>query len=223
VSKSSFKRRPTGPILGIALLVLTSAPALAGTVLFQGTFTSDNAVALFDFTANSPEAITVQTYGYGGSTGSPTIASGGFAPTAFIFDNLGDVLTLTNGTCGQVSQDPTTLNCDDLFYQNTFGPGTFTLALAVYDNSPVDTTLTDGFIQDSNPGFTCQEAGASGDFCDVTTAVGTSRTGDYAISISGADSVSQTVGTPEPGSGLLLLAGGVLTLLRRQRFTIARL
>ena len=204
----------SGLIRGMALFLLAVAPGRAGIVFFQGTFDADNEVALFDFTANAPETVSIQTYSYGGGTvGSTTIPSGGFAPTAFIFDNLGNVITLTNGTCSQVAQDPVTSNCDDLFYQDTLGPGTFTLALAVYDNRPVDTTLSDGFVQDANPGFTCQEAGTGGSFCDVTTALGTSRTGDYAISISGADSVFQGE-APEPGSILLLLTGGAWMVLQ---------
>jgi len=96
------------------------------------------------------------------------------------------------------------------------GPGTFTLALAVYDNSPAGLFATDGFVEDGNPGFTCQEAGTSGSFCDLTTALGTTRTGNYAIAITGADSVT----SPEPGSVFLLLAGGALTaFLRRRSFS----
>ena len=206
-------------ILGAVLFLLAVSPGRAGIVLFQGIFGADNDVALFDFTVNT-SVVTIQTYSYGGGTvDSTTIPSGGFAPTAFIFDNLGNVLTVTNGTCSQVAQDPVTGNCDDLFYQNTFGPGTFTLALAVYDNRPVDTTLADGFIQDGNPGFTCAETLTSGNFCDVT-ALGQSRAGNYAISISGADSVSQ-VGVPEPGGVSLLLSGGALAVLRRRlRFKV---
>ena len=72
--------------------------------------------------------------------------------------------------------------------------GTLTLALAVFDNNPLGRFVTDGFVQDGNPGFTCREAGTSGAFCDVTTALGTTRTGNYAIAITGVDSVS----TPSP-------------------------
>jgi hypothetical protein len=204
-------------INGVLLLSLAAMPGLASTLFFQGAFATDNQVALFSITANVSETITIQTDSYaGGTLDSIVVPAGGFAPTAFLFDNLGNVLTLTNGTCGQVGKDPTTGNCDDLDFQDTLGPGTFTLALAVYNNTPVDTLVTDGFVEDGDPGFTCQNAGTSGSFCDLTTALGTTRTGDYAIAITGADSV----GTPEPGSILLLLAGGALTaLLRRHSFS----
>jgi hypothetical protein len=185
--------------------------------LYQGTFAADDQVALFNITANASETITVETYSYaGGTVNSTIIPAGGFAPAAFLFDNVGDVLTLTNGNCSQVERDPTTGNCNDLYFQDTLAPGTYTLALAVYSNTPVDTSVADGFVEDGDPGFTCQEAGTSGSFCDLTTALGTSRTGDYAISVAGADSVMQ-LGVPEPGSILLLLAGGALTALLRRR------
>jgi hypothetical protein len=208
-------------INGILLLCLASAPGLA-TTLFQGTFAADDQVALFNITANTAETITIQTYGYaGGTVNSTVIPAGGFAPTAFLFDNLGGVQTLSSGSCSQVGTDPVTGNCDDLYFQDLLGPGTFTLALAVYDNSPVDNFVADGFVQDGNPGFTCQEAGTSGNFCDLTTALGVSRTGDFAIAITGANSVTQ-LAVPEPGGMYLLLIGCALTGLLRLRDSYSR-
>jgi hypothetical protein len=202
---------------GILLFGLAVTPGLSATLLFTGTFATDNQVALFNFTANTLEDLTFQTYSYaGGTVNATTFPSGGFAPVAFIFDNVGDVFNVTNGSCAQVGRDAATQNCDDIFYQSAFGPGTFTLALAVDDNRPVDTAVADGFIDDGSPGFTCQEARTSGNFCDLTTALGATRTGDFAISITGADSVTQ-VGASEPGGMILLIAGGALTALLRRR------
>jgi hypothetical protein len=199
---------------GILLFSVALAPGFASTILFQGTFATDDQVALFSITANTSETITIQTDSYaGGTVNSTIIPAGGFAPTAFLFDNLGDVLTLTNGTCGQVGTDPVTGNCDDLYFQDTLGPGTFTLALAVLNNNPVGMFASDGFVEDGDPGFTCQEAGTSGSFCDLTTALGATRTGDFAVSITGADSIANL---PEPGSVLLLIAGGALIAFRRR-------
>ncbi len=165
-------------IPGAFLFVLAAAPVAAQTP-FTGTLPTDNQVELFTLTLNSSESITIQTYSYAGGTVNSTVFSaGGFAPTAFLFDGQGNVLTLTNGTSSQVGQDPTTGNSDDLYFQDTLGPGTYTLALAVYNNRPVDTAVADGFVQNVNPGFTCQETLViGGNFCDATTALGTPRTG----------------------------------------------
>jgi uncharacterized protein (TIGR03437 family) len=187
-------------INGVLLFGLAVAPGFASAGSFQGTFATDNQVALYNITVNASETITIQSYSYGGRTvNSTTVPPGGFAPTAYLFDNTGGVLTLFSGTCSQVAQDPTTSNCDDLYFQVSLAPGVYTLALAVYDNTPVDTSVADGFVHDGDPGFTCLEADVSGSFCDLTTALGVSRTGYYAIAITGADSVSPaSPGPPGP-------------------------
>jgi hypothetical protein len=137
--------------------------------LLQGTLTTDDQLALFSITANTSETITIQTYSdAGGTINSTLVAARGFAPTAFLLANVGYVLTLANDACGQAEREPATLNCDDLYLQDTLGPDTFTSALAVYDNSPVETFVADRFIRSGNSGFTCQEAGTSGSFCDLT-------------------------------------------------------
>jgi hypothetical protein len=200
-------------------LSLTVAPGFAATVLFQGTLGADDQVALFNITVDTAETVTIQTDSYAGGTLDSTIVpAGGFAPAAFLFydqDIVPNVLDLTNGNCGQVGIDPTTGNCDDIYSPNLLlQPGAYILALAVYGNTPVDTSVADGFVEDGEPGFTCQDLGVSGSFCDLTTALGVSRTGNYAIAVTGADSVT----TPEPGSMLLLLAGGALIALRRHSF-----
>jgi len=203
-------------VKGILLFSLAVAPGFTATLFFQGTFAADNQVALFTITASALETITIETDSYaGGTLDSIPVSAGGFAPTAFLFNDLGGPITLTNGTCLQVGTDPTSGTCEDIYYQNPLAAGTYTLALAVDDNSPAGFLVTDGFVQDANPGFTCQEAGTSGSFCDLTTVFGDTRTGNYAIAITGADSVT----TPEPGSILLLLTGGAFIALRRRHFS----
>jgi|HubBroStandDraft_1064217.scaffolds.fasta_scaffold435443_1 hypothetical protein len=205
------------PLNVILLLGLAAAPGFAS-VLFQGTFADDDQVALFSIIANTAETVTIETYSYaGGTVNSTVIPAGGFTPAAFLFydqDTVPNVLDLSNGTCSQVGTDPATLGCNDIYFQGLLQPGTYTLALAVYNNTPVDSSLADGFVEDGNPGFTCVEAGTAGSFCDLTAALGPSRTGNYAIAITGADSV---VNLPEPGSVFLLFAGGATIALRRRR------
>lgn len=198
------------------LLMWAATRAVSGPLLFEGTFSSDNQVALFDVTTNTAASVRFITYSYaGGNVNATSIPGGGFSPTAFLFDHLGNVFVLSNdGTCTYVGQDSGTGNCNDLYYQNTLGPGSFTLALAVYDNNPLGTEPGDGFSQDLNPGFTCQEAGVAGNFCDLS-ALGMTRTGNFAISIEGADDAAP-VGAPEPGTLLFFCLGGATLLLLRR-------
>jgi hypothetical protein len=199
---------------GIMLFSLAAVSGFAD--LFQGAFTADNQVEQFSITATTDETLTIVTYSYaGGTVGSTVIPAGGFAPTAFLYDNVGGVQTITNGTCNQVGRDPTTGNCDDLYFRDLLTPGTYTLALAVYENTPVDTSVADGFVEDADPGFTCADAGTTGNFCDLTDILGPSRTGNYAISIT-------TTPVPEPGSTLLLLTGAALAGLLRLRSSKSR-
>jgi hypothetical protein len=88
------------------------------------------------------------------------------------------------------------------------------VALVVYDNALNGPYLSDGFTQDGNPGFTCQESGGTGPFCDVTYAGGPARDGNYALTISAPDLVS----TPEPAPvGLFCVGVGFLAALKRRK------
>jgi hypothetical protein len=200
-----------------AVLFLGALPVSASTIVFQGTFTSDDQVALFGFTVNGNQPVTIQSYGYAGGTipGSPsaiTFPSGGFAPNAILFDQTGtEILSDNGGHCGTTGADAVTGNCDDPFVRDVLNPGRYTLALAVWDNVPVDGLLAGGFQHDGQAGFTCAEFGQPGNFCDVTTALGTVRTGSYAIAVSG-----QSVVTPEPATLLLFPGGCLLGLLSRK-------
>lgn len=94
--------------LVISFCDLTWRAAYFRSLPFQGTFATEDQVALFNITANTAETITIETYSYaGGTVNSTVIPAGGFAPTAFFFIN-GAVITLSNGSCGQEERDPAT-------------------------------------------------------------------------------------------------------------------
>lgn len=202
------------------MLAVITAPVEASTLLDQGSFSSDSNVLLQQFTVTVSEEVTIQSYGYAGGMVPTlplptTIAPGGFAPNAILFDGTGTEIASDNGGhCGITNRDSVTGNCDDPFIQQVLAAGNYTLALLVFDNVPNDGQLADGFKQDGNPGFTCAEFGASGNFCDVTSALGTVRTGNYAVSITGQDITA----TPEPATlSITLIAGLFLLVVRRSR------
>jgi hypothetical protein len=207
--------------LAVALLGVAPVCGLSAT-LFQGTFQFDNQVEYFQARLISAGTVTIQSYGYaGGTVLSTVVPSGGFAPNVTIFTDLGSGLTEVQsdngGHCGPTNTDPDTGNCDDPFIQASLGAGTYVIGLSVWDNTPLAgyLDLSDGYVQTSNPGFTCAEGGVSGSFCDVTDATFRSRTGDWALEFSGFDEVSRI---PEPSTwAMLAMAGAALVWFKRRR------
>jgi hypothetical protein len=194
-------------MLGLAVI-----PGFASTILYQGTFAEDDDVALFQIDIPEPQVVTIESWGYAGGEAftlpSPTfIPEGGFAPNMILFDPTGNEIAAdAGGHCDITATDSVTGDCDDSYIQETLGPGIYTAALVEYDNGPADGFLPDGFTDDGSPGFTCAEFGLTGNFCDVTTASGTERDGDYAVSVITTDIVP----TPEPATfSLFCLAGCV--------------
>jgi len=176
----------TSPLCSAFLLCAAAVAAFASpsTYVFQGAFTTDNQIEMVGITVNASEQVTIRTYAYGGGAiGSTTASAGGFAPNAILFDSAGNEIAAdAGGHCAVTSVDSTTGNCDDAFIQETLEPGTYTLALAEYDNQPNDSFLADGFKQSGNPNFTCAEFGG-GSLCDVTTALGPQRSGNFILAV----------------------------------------
>lgn len=209
----------------LTVLVLTGVASPAST-LFQGTFATDDQVELFAFTLSSSSLVTIQSYGYaGGTVNSIAIPTGGFAPDATLFalvaSNYVESTSSNGGNCGATGMDPVTGNCDDPYIQTTLPAGSYYLALSVWDNQPLTGTLSDGYTDTGNPGFTCAEGGSAnpnGTFCDVTDALFRSRTGNWALSFNGITTV-QNVTVPEPPTWRFLMCGaltGALLLLLRK-------
>lgn len=196
------------------LLVLLSVPAFSSTILSMGTLPTDDGVVFVPFTISANDLVAIESFGYAGGTtaNGSVIAAGGFAPAAWLFDSSGNEIVSDNGGhCVVTGADPVTGNCDDPYIQENLSAGSYTLALSVWDNTPVDGFLPDGFNQTGNPGFTCAEFGLTGNFCDVTTATGTPRDGNYAVQISAANL------TPEPSTFSLITLAGFLLIASRLR------
>ena len=209
----------------ICFLFLTAVAASASSFSFTGTFSADDQLELFQFTAPSNN-VTLLTWGYAGGTNanSQVIPSGGFDPVLSLFDATGGLLSTslliaTNDDGAGVATDPLTGNAFDSLLNLTalVAGNTYVLVLSQYDNLANGPDYGAGFSQQGNGNFTPGEFGCPGvSFCDATPA---QRNGNWAVDITGvgtAVDLSATSSVPEPGSMLLLSAGiTALALLRR--------
>jgi hypothetical protein len=195
--------------------------AWASSFSYIGTFTTDDQLQVFLFTAPSP-TFEARTWSYAGGTNaaSQIIAAGGFDPVLTLFDATGGltasspyIASVYNTGVG-VATDPATGQAfDALMAINNLNPGhTYALVLSQFDNLAIGSTYGDGFGQTGNGNFTASEFGCGGSaFCDQTPA---QRNGSWAVDITGVDSSTDT---PEPASVLTLTAGiAGLVLLRRR-------
>jgi hypothetical protein len=211
-------------LLAVALMGVAPICGFSSDILFQGTLEQDDLIQYFRAVLNSSATVTIQSYGYAGGTALSTVVpSGGFAPDVTIFTDFGSGLTEVTsdngGHCGTTNTDPTSGNCDDPFIQTTLDAGVYVIGLSVWDNTPVDGSFASGYTQTS-PGFTCAEGNVSGNFCDVTDAVFSSRTGNWALEIAGFD---ESELAPEPSTwALLAMAGGALVWFSRRHLATQR-
>ncbi|MBZ5677900.1 MAG: PEP-CTERM sorting domain-containing protein [Acidobacteriia bacterium] len=211
----------------ICLLLLTAVAASANSFSFTGTFSADDQLELFQFTAPSSN-VTLLTWGYAGgiNANSQVIPAGGFDPVLSLFDATGGLLSTslliaTNDDGAGAATDPSTGNAFDSFLNlTTLAAGkTYVLVLSQSDNLANGPDYGGGFSQQGNGNFTPGEFGCAGvSFCDATPA---QRNGNWAVDITGVGTVvdlSTTTIVPEPGSMILLSAGIIfLALLRRRK------
>jgi len=190
---------------------------------FQGTFSTDDQVQLFDFTLASPETVTFQTWGYGGGTdaANTVISPGGFENLLTWFASDGSYINNSSACgAGNTYQDA----CLDAYGQVPLSAGTYVLALTQSgnsancpDNMPGD--LTCGFSQQGNGNYT---PGTTGDpgctaFCGT---FGTQEDGNWAVDILKVNSASVVSATPEPVT--MLLSGCGLALIGLAERRVAR-
>ena len=214
-------------VLRLIVLVCCVAvgAACASSVSFTGTFTTDDQLEIFLFTAPSASFV-AQTWGYAGGTNGAgqVIPAGGFDPVLSLFDATGGltaaspVVTFTYNAGVGVATDPSSGQAFDsiLALSNLDPAHTYALVLSEVDNLPNGSTFGDGFSQTGNGDFTPGEFGCGGTaFCDPSAS---QRNGDWAVDISGVASAADTTAAPEPRSILLLSCGMVgLTMFRRRR------
>ena len=203
----------------------------SGAISCTGTIDTPEDYFLKSFTVSGsgPQAITIQTFGFGGGTNAAgsVISSGGFdslvalfssAPETILTDSGGNPIASVPGStqffpgcppAGTVSIGGIA-TCGDNKLAATLSPGTYTLLLsdanyvpfAVSPGPPISSLLSDGFADLSGGIFqTCVSNGA----CITPN-------GHFAVDISGVP--LSTV--PEP-STLTLLGSGLMALVYARR------
>ncbi|MGA7802889.1 MAG: DVUA0089 family protein [Gammaproteobacteria bacterium] len=231
-----------GSVLVGALAFAGSASATPMNYSYQGAFTQDDNVQLFNFSVTGAASqVYLVSYGYaGGTQADGTVVSGG---------GLDTILTLFNGATGAYitanddgsdscfsgatsvapgivdgNYDPNTGVRYDTCFSSLINPGNYTVAVTEYDNFAAGSNLSDGFQRDGQGNFTGALGGCSqGYFCDVTDATPyNNRTGAWAYDILNVSSATQVpqppTGLPEPGSIALMAIGMIgLGASRRRR------
>jgi hypothetical protein len=210
IKKLLFLARASFIVTSAGLLTLAN-PANAADFSFKGSFNSDDDVQLFNFTVDSTSEVTLKTLSYaGGTQADGTIVSdGGFDPILSLFDSSGDLIDRNDdGNFDEVPADPTTGQYYDTFLQSLLDPGTYTVAVSQYNNFPVGSNLSQGFIRQGQPNFTSDYGCSTGRFCDINR---NSRTNSWAFDILNVDRASTppTI-IPEPATVLGTLAFGIL-------------
>jgi hypothetical protein len=206
----------------VLLAMLGCSAALADNFSFQGTFTQDDNVQLFNFAVGSTSTVTLRTWSYAGGVDAAgvNIPRGGFDPILALFDSTGAKIN-QNDDGDNVPADSVTGEQYDTYLQSTLAPGTYTVSVMEYDNFAIGPNLSDGFTRTGQGNFTSAFGCEEGMFCDVSgDPDGNSRNGNWEFDILGVNSASTTGGgsnVPEPASlGLLALGAGTVAIARRK-------
>ncbi len=213
-------------VLGVICLAFIGATASFGSNFsFNGTFTSDAQVALFNFNVGSTSTVTLQTWSYAGGVDAAgaTIPRGGFDPILALFDSTGAEINQNDDGGSSVPADSVTGVHYDTYLQSTLAPGSYTVSVQEYDNFAVGPNLSNGFARTGQGNFTSAFGCSAGIFCDVSgVPAGDSRNGNWEFDIDGVNSATGPgngggSNTPEPASvGLLLLGVGGLVVGRKK-------
>ncbi|WP_449422775.1 DVUA0089 family protein [Rhodanobacter lindaniclasticus] len=213
-----------------AMMGMGTASATPSDFSFTGTFSSDDNVQLFNFTAGGSSNIVLRTWSYAGGTNAAgnNIARGGFDPILALFDGSGAFINQNDdGGCSLVAADAMTGECWDTYFGATLAAGNYTVAIMEFDNFANGPNLSDGFARSGQGNFTAGWNNCSASiFCDVSNhPPGNARDSHWAFDILNVEGATQVPpnSVPEPSSlgmlGLGALLCGLLAWRRRRRLT----
>jgi hypothetical protein len=180
--------------------MLLASPGSATSISLTGSLDPNNPndVLLYAFTLSAPSTLTIQSYGYGGTSSAPgdtnaagsVILAGGFDSYVSLFNGTGAAATFLmsndDGVCPPGNPAPA---ChDSTLVMASLAAGSYTMALSVFDNFSFAENFGNGTLGDGFIGL--------GDYFDAAS--GTIRTSNYAVDISATGLVAAPV--PEPAA-----------------------
>jgi hypothetical protein len=205
---------------GLLIWLFLCAPCSATSISLAGMLDPNNPndVFLYAFSLSAPSTLTIQSYGYGGTSNAPggrnaagsVIPAGGFDSYVSLFNGTGSPATFLasndDGVCPPGNPAPA---ChDSTLVMPSLAAGSYTMALSVFDNFSFAENFGSGTLGDGFIGL--------GDYFDAAS--GTVRTSNYAVDIIAPSLVAAPV--PEPASWPIAASVSlslVLANLRRNR------
>jgi hypothetical protein len=201
-------------------IVLTPKTTQATNITWQGLFTYDDDLQLFNLTVAAANSVDIRSYGYGGGTTSTgtIVPSGGFDTILTLFDQNGAFLADNDEGTG-VAIDPLTGRAFDARLTTNLVPGSYVAALTQFDNFSLG-NLADGFAETGHPNFTADPTFTAGGACpgnmfrDISGTAGRCRDGNWAVDFVNVASVTPQAPVPEPAALILsVLSLGCLILV----------
>jgi len=199
---------------------LLTCPGIASGVQdfsFTGTFSGDDDVQFFFFTADGVSNVTLRSYSYAGGIQADgnVVSAGGFDPILSLFDSTGLLIGENDDGLG-VPEDPNTIAAWDTEFSQVLVAGIYIAAIAQFDNFANGPSLSDGFLRTGDPFYTGVLGGCSnGQFCDVSGVPPfDNRTNEWAFDILNVEAA-----VPEPSTALLVAIGLLGIAVRRHRIS----
>jgi len=149
-------------VAGVCLgLVCQPNVASAAAFSFEGSFTTDDNIQLFNFSISSPGTVTIQSWGFAGGMNAAgnNIPAGGFATDLSLLDSAGNLITFDSGGvapagCSPRNIDSATNFCLDGYISTALASGQYIVALTEDNYLPFGPSLADGFLQQGQGNFT---------------------------------------------------------------------